>query len=187
MRGISTSPDEFFTEHLPYEISMMRGSIEVLSTPLLGTFATNAFIETFCLHARNLIEFFRNKEGCEFDPQDFTTAAFEVKTAFIGNGPLQWINKQVSHLTKGRTKDPAEKINTADIAEMNRAIEAEIERFLRHLTPERRAMWEANADRIVPVRKVPATLTAMCSTSSFSITSILFEAGRSSDIGGTAS
>jgi hypothetical protein len=176
---MTTSLDEFFKVHFPYEIWMIRRSIEALSTrQQLSEFEKNALIETFCLHARNLIEFFRKKDGCEFDPRDFTTADFKLKTAFIGNGPLQWINRQVSHLTKGRTDDPAGKINTVEMADMYRAIEAEIERFLRHLTAERRVVWEAIASRIAPVQKIQMPLTAMCTTSSFSITSILFEAGK---------
>jgi hypothetical protein len=56
---MTTSLNEFFMEHLPYEIRMTRCSLLALSTSQLGTFETNAFIETFRLHARTLIEFFK--------------------------------------------------------------------------------------------------------------------------------
>lgn len=140
---MGTSLDEFFTEHLPYEIGMMRASILALATRQLDGFETNAFIETFCLHARNLIEFFKRKESCDFDPRDFTVAGFKLHKRFIGDGALQRINRQISHLTKGRTADRAQKINGNERVEMLQAIEKEIDRFLQHLTPERRAMWEA--------------------------------------------
>jgi hypothetical protein len=139
---MGTSLDEFFTEHLAYEIGMMRDSIHALATrDKLSEFEKNAFIETFCLHARNLIEFFKQKDPCDFDPRDFTNG-FELNKRFIGDGALPKINKQVSHLTKGRTEDPTQKIDGQELTDVHKAIEAEIERFAPHLKPEWRERWK---------------------------------------------
>jgi hypothetical protein len=139
---MGTSLDEFFKEHLPYEIGMMRDSIHALAIrDGLGEFEKNAFIETFCLHARNLIEFFKQKDPCDFDPRDFTHG-FELNKRFIGDRALPKINRQVSHLTKGRTKDTARKITGDELTKMHQAIEAEIKRFAQHLKPEWREKWK---------------------------------------------
>jgi hypothetical protein len=51
---MDTPLDEFLQKHLPYEIEMMRDAIHALATrDKLSWFEMNAFIETFCLHARN--------------------------------------------------------------------------------------------------------------------------------------
>jgi hypothetical protein len=48
---------EFFVEHLPYEIDMLRDAYVLLETGLLGRVLENLLIESFCVHARNLIEY----------------------------------------------------------------------------------------------------------------------------------
>jgi hypothetical protein len=161
--NMGTSPDEFFTEHLPYEIGMVRDSMNALITPQLPEFEKNAFIETFCLHARNLIEFFKNKDACDFDPRSFVDAFFRLNKRFIGDAALPRINEQISHLTKGRTANPKEKINGVDLGEMHQAIEAEIERFAQHLKPEWQGKW-----KVGPLQLSPQTMAmlAMTTTSS---------------------
>jgi hypothetical protein len=92
-----TSGEEFFTDHLPYEINMLRVSFALLSTGVMGPALTNVLIESFCVHARNLIEFFKNKDSCDFDPRDFAIAAYQLEKRFLRDSILPKINNQISH------------------------------------------------------------------------------------------
>jgi hypothetical protein len=140
---MDTPLDEFLQKHLPYEIEMMRDAIHALATrDKLSWFEKNAFIETFCLHARNLIEFFERRG--DYGPHSFTDAAkFNLNSGVLSVRTLRRINQQISHLNKRRTDDARQKINGDRLNEMHRAIEAEIERFVQHLKPEWQGMWKA--------------------------------------------
>ncbi len=48
---------EYSGEHLAYEVQMLRGTAELLRGPELLRMVSNAVIESFGLHLRNLIEF----------------------------------------------------------------------------------------------------------------------------------
>jgi hypothetical protein len=139
---MDTPLDEFFQKHLPYEIDMMRAAIHALATrDKLSWFEQNAFIETFCLHARTLIEFFE-REG-DYGPHSFTDAdEFKRNRRVVSVRALRRINQQVSHLTKRRTDDAGQKINGDQLNEMHQTIEAEIERFAQHLKTEWRERWK---------------------------------------------
>jgi hypothetical protein len=53
------------SEHLPYEIDMMRYAFRRLQSPLqspLQQEELNALIECFCVHARNLLDFFWDRK-----------------------------------------------------------------------------------------------------------------------------
>jgi hypothetical protein len=169
---MSTSLDEFFTDHLPYEIWMMREAMKALATRQLSPFETNAFIETFCLHARNLIEFFKTKEACDFDPRDLAVPGFILNKRFIGDAALTQITRQVSHLTKGRRADNAEKITVGDMRTMLREIEAEIDRFVRNLTPKRKAQWELSIAATKAVIQFASGTLALTTTTSASVSSV---------------
>jgi hypothetical protein len=54
--------DQIITEHLPYEIDMLRYAYNRLQTPLQGQAEINVFIECFCVHARTLLDFFWDKK-----------------------------------------------------------------------------------------------------------------------------
>jgi hypothetical protein len=50
--------------HVPYEVHMLRGTYQRIFRPLVPALedriANNAAIESFAIHARNLLEFFSN-------------------------------------------------------------------------------------------------------------------------------
>ena len=133
--------DEFFDEHLPYEISMLRFTFLELQQPVAGPLG-NVLIEAFCLHARNLIEFFKNKDSCDFDPREFTAAGHRLHKSFLPGALLMRINEQISHLTANRTVISAEKIGPADRLRMFMAIEGEVTRFASGLSLIYRPRWQ---------------------------------------------
>ena len=128
---------EFFTEHLPYEINMLRATYALLQTGgLLGPIVANTLIESFCVHTRNLIEFFKTKDSCDFDPRDFASPGYELNKRFIGDSILPKITNQISHLTVNRQVDPAAKIGPEDRFQIMKSLEGEIARFKSHLRDE---------------------------------------------------
>jgi len=53
---------DIFHEHLPYEIDMLRSTYHRLANlPNIDTDIRNALIESFCVHARALLDFFSNR------------------------------------------------------------------------------------------------------------------------------
>src|SRR4051794_17297670 len=99
--GTDTQYEECIREHLPYEISMLRW----LYGKLLSSHDqpdANAFIESFFLHARNLVAFFRNDTDCGFDPRYFTKQDYQVAGNFVPAGLVKKINQQIQHLGSDR-------------------------------------------------------------------------------------
>jgi hypothetical protein len=93
------SRDSFIKHQIPYECWMMRESLAAALKGASGRFQQNLQVEGFALHARNLIEFLKNGDGCGFNPTDFTTSAFSVERTFIRGALVGMINTQISHLT----------------------------------------------------------------------------------------
>jgi hypothetical protein len=135
--------EAFFSEHFPYEIGMMRYAYHKLKGENFDQGDQNAMIETFCIHARNIIELFKTHVSCDFDPRYFTTSDFRINKQFIKDGLLSKINNQISHLTKGRTELHQYKIGPTDRNEIFESIEAEIARFETALSDTRKEKWEA--------------------------------------------
>jgi hypothetical protein len=164
---------ELLTEHIPYEIRMMRFAMfSLLENRQRCDLEQNALIEAFCLHARTLIEFFKDKY--RFGPIDFTVPGFRLQKRFIGDSALARLNEQVAHLTERRRTKIAEKINVAEMQKMLRDIEAEIERFGRHLKPEHQTAWGNAVTSERPHFKTEGTrsgMHAVTTTTSASVSS----------------
>jgi hypothetical protein len=143
--------DEFFRQHLPYEIDMLRGLYVELSCGEYSPLTHNAIIESFHIHARNLIEFVKNKTSCDFDTRLFTELPYEPNGNFINLGLEKSINQQISHLTTGRKSVETLKLGPPQWAQIGKAIEAEIERFEKALKPEFRAKWKYNQHTYIKV------------------------------------
>jgi len=139
--------EDFFTHHLPYEYDMLRGAAALLAQlPLPSktekaeiTIQRNSLIESCGIHARNLIEFFKNKDSCDFEPRYFTEQGYKLKKSFVRSTLVDKINYQISHLTRNRTRVAEEKLTGGDIIELVRVIGAEMDRMLRSL----RRAWGA--------------------------------------------
>jgi len=90
----------------------------------------NALIEAFCLHARNLIEFYKTQKYTEN-----SYVPFYNKTTRIGS-LNQRINNQISHLDLNqRTVDDAKKISHKEPSELLTILSEETVEFRKHLKP----------------------------------------------------
>lgn len=132
---------EFFQRYLHYEVWMLRSTYDLLIQSRSDIVINNALIESFCIHARNLIEFFKNHKSCDFDPRWFTNNNFRLKRTFVRDGLVRKINTQISHLTCERTTEVASKIGPKDRAELLNSIESELTRWCNALTDE----WKDSA------------------------------------------
>lgn len=131
---------EFLEEHLPYEITLMREAykLALVASPWPQH---NCHIVAFLNASRNLIEFFKNKPSCDFDPRMFTRSTYELEKRFLRDSLLPQINNQISHLTSKRTQVLADKIGEKLWSEIHGDLEAEISRFDKALTDEYRKIW----------------------------------------------
>lgn len=132
--------EEFFTEHLPYEISMLRATYDLARAPKPAA-EHNALVEAFLLHARNLIEFYKDRPSCDFDPRMFTNASFQLNRDFVADSLVARINRQTSHLTAKRISNAADELGPRDWALILRALEEEMNRFTKALTRDYAAKW----------------------------------------------
>ena len=132
--------EDFFTEHLPYEISMLRATYDLMRAQRPAA-EHNAFVLSFLLHARNLIEFYKDRPSCDFDPRMFTNASFHLNRDFISDGLVAKISKQTSHLTAKRISQAADELGPRDWALILRALEEETTRFVKSLTGEYAGKW----------------------------------------------
>jgi hypothetical protein len=132
--------EEFFTQHLPYEIDMLRATYEFARASRSAP-EHEALVESFLMHARNLIEFFQDRPSCDFDPRMFTGGSYQLNKDFIADQVLPRINRQISHLTVKRTSHDTEKLGPRDWALILGALEEEINRFTKALTREYAAKW----------------------------------------------
>jgi hypothetical protein len=94
----------------------------------------NALIEAFCLHARNLIEFFEKKTD-KYATGEYQ-AFFHTSKKNIAKIKRK-INIQISHLIYGeRATNDASKIGPDDRAEVLNILSDEIAQFKAHLLPQ---------------------------------------------------
>ena len=66
--------DELLHVHVRYELDMLFATFEQLRTPVPNVVVGNALIESFCMHARALIDFFDNTQGLQ--AREFTDTAY---------------------------------------------------------------------------------------------------------------
>lgn len=146
--------EEFFTEHLPYEVSMLRAAYE-LARAQKPAAEHNALVELFLLHARNLIEFYKDRPSCDFDPRMFTNASFQLNRDFIPDALAARINRQVSHLTAKRISQSADELGPRDWALILRALEEEMNRFAKALTKDYAEKWLLHQQKPPPREAAP--------------------------------
>jgi hypothetical protein len=127
-------------EHLPYELDMLDAAFTFLHSPDYVKFHTpfckNTAIESFWLHARNLIEFLtRPPSGGAgtVSAQDFTT---EFWPETVMKEMDQRINIAITHLIYGRKSEQGEKLNGHEMLRVKQHIDREIKRFEKCLLPE---------------------------------------------------
>lgn len=134
--------NEIWKEHLPYEIDQLRGSFGQLKdkerddrddSDVALRVVRNALIESFCVHARSLIDFFANRRIKKTDvtAEDFGHFPASLQTEKEPLKTLRMkINKQIFHLTCNRTIFETAKFDLqTDGVHILQLIEKEIERF----------------------------------------------------------
>lgn len=154
--------EEFFAEHLPYEISMLRATYELARAPRPAA-EHNALVEAFLLHARNLIAFYKDMPACDFDPRMFTNASYQLNRDFIADPLVARINRQTSHLTTKRITNAADELGPRDWALILRALEEEMSRFAKALTKDYGAKWLLDK-QLAPAPRVPLPAASPPST-----------------------
>jgi len=104
----------------------------------------NAMIEAFCIHARNLNEFFlENGRDDTLRASGFTTSAYKPPdNDQVRRSIFAKINKQISHLTEARTTVANEKIGDLEREQMYCFLFDDLRRFSEHLKPELRSAWK---------------------------------------------
>jgi hypothetical protein len=156
-----TSVSQAFTADLPYEIDMLRNTYErLLNHSLEDNVGQNALIESFCVHARNLLEFFNgHREAIPvFEMVDANYKPISLN-ALYGR-----LSEQINDLSSGR--EGAEKINATD-PQIIGSLEREISRFKNHLKPEFREKFRCQTTPVkisTGLPKVTDTTTALTAT-----------------------
>jgi hypothetical protein len=127
---------------IPYEVGMMRALHRRLAAGSPSRLCRNADIESFHVHARNLMEFFKDDKQCCIDPRTFTTRDYRVQGNFIPKKLEDKISQQIVHLTHERTDVEADKLSDAERDQTLKCIEKQIERFEKELQPNLRPLWQ---------------------------------------------
>jgi hypothetical protein len=144
------SASEILEHHYMYELDMLTDIYRLTRETQIKQ---NAYIESFCIHARNLIEFFR-KAGRQYVETSYTPFA-ETKSRIDKLNPI--LNHQVAHLNiKNRTIDDAEKISPETRYELLQILGKESVEFRKHLKPEYREMSMRTLDDTTDTPKGPS-------------------------------
>jgi hypothetical protein len=120
----NTSKEEILEKHLPYEIDMMRETYRLLGKiPPPENVIKNALIESFCIHARSLLDFFERKRKPQNHDDDFFAADFTNSFETRINVPAAVrtkLNKEIFHLTGERRRQTARQTGLARRVQLRR-------------------------------------------------------------------
>ena len=150
----STTP-AYLAEHYLYEVNMLRAAHGLLASAASQAHA-NALIESFAVHARNLMDFFLSAaRGDDAVASHFTASGTFAATATRAiPGDLRTrLNKQIAHLTYSRTG--AVKIGIADRQALLQALECDHAAFKQAVAPAFSAAFR-NELAFVPTAAMPS-------------------------------
>lgn len=121
---------DYSGQHLMHELSMLWELAEILPGKE-GSTETSAFVESFGIHLRNLIDFFYHRGNRDdVTAWDFIdpTNTWKTKTPDTLNKAHRRVNKELSHLTQARISgSPLEK--AWDTADLLKEIDAVAKKF----------------------------------------------------------
>jgi hypothetical protein len=143
---MSRRPVDYLEEHLPYEISMLEHTFRRLHLTK-DQADWNAFLESFCQHARNLKAFLTGDKGKGNNnvvASDFVSS-LKMKTPPKLTGAFQRINEQTNHLAKKRSTDPLKKFTLSDARDVFGWLEPSMRQFVHALSSEDAKLWNAAA------------------------------------------
>jgi hypothetical protein len=128
------TPEELLGHHLKYEIDMLVGTLLAMgrSTDIV---LENALKESFCIHARALLDFFSKGRGAK----KYAKAGYEsfekIKDGEVAD-LLRLLNNQIAHLLDGRTADDSKKISDKERHRIINILKDEIAQFKAEFLPE---------------------------------------------------
>ena len=133
-------------KHLLYEVRMLAETRrKLLAKEFDDNWGSNALIESFCVHARNLNEFFLeySNRPDTLKASSFTDDGYKLprrtkkrRALFIK------IDKQIAHLTKQRTAMARRKIGDPQRELMFAFLYDDLRNFDRHLKRALRRKWK---------------------------------------------
>ena len=148
---------EMLDEHLPYEVVMMLVCHDKLYPTLNVPYGSlsNIFIESFCLHARNMFEFLTRKNG---GGQNYAFAkvyvpnfeAFrEPKIAADKDDLFNKICEQITHLSFARVRGEGKVRTNVEVPATVTLLLPEIKAFAQALEcGEHREAWERGVKKV---------------------------------------
>jgi len=137
-------------KHVAYELDMLVYTfdklllVEQLVERSFQAGQVNALIEAFCIHARNLDEFFQGS-GCgdALTAKTFANSGYKPRANDKERKNLiSKINQHISRLTEQHTSIAEERISSADRAKVYSILIGEADNFTRHLQPQLRPAWK---------------------------------------------
>jgi hypothetical protein len=131
---------EVLTEHLPYEVQMMRTARELLGTRIQDQWFYNIVHESFFLHARNLIEALQGDN--DFKPKEICEKW--SRPPFIRN-MMEKINQQIQHIAAHRTIVHDNKLKFDEVTRVAQWIEDELQSLEAKLKDEWRDYYKVTA------------------------------------------
>lgn len=162
---IIATDEEILGEHLPYELWMLRQTYEKLRSPPADKVLRNALIESFCIHARLLLEFFENKQGKH--AKDYTGGSYQAThLANLTRLERDKLNTQIAHMTGQRTVDTFKKIGPALRKKLITALEGEGMEFENQLTSKFKQIFKRPQDAQLRVDPSPNATNVTSSISS---------------------
>jgi hypothetical protein len=153
LSGIPNSPSRQ-EYHLNYEIWMLE---ETNKKRHVDEVIKNALIESFCVHARSLFEFFM-EEAPQYT-QNYRPFSHVTKSR--RKAILAKLNVHITHVKfQGRPTNDADKISDSDRAEMLNILSDEIKEFKTHLAPQYSAAEIRDLPRVTIGPVVPVAFSS---------------------------
>jgi hypothetical protein len=143
---------EIIRQHLTYEIEMLFATQQRLQQGESDRIVRNALIESFCVHARNLIDFLRGKrsgvtaKAVTHDYKPFVKGEIDKKCRHM-------IEEQITQLGYGRTANPEQQINGHVQIVLARALAEELIEFQRHVRPGYSTPWTITPGDLIVFKK----------------------------------
>jgi hypothetical protein len=139
-------------EHLSYEISMLTMTNELLNKNIDSEIVRNALFESFCIHARQILDFLNNKQGTKVnsiaDEEFLATKSTEAFAKYDRK-----INTQIAHLTLIRNYQANDRLNNSDRMEILSSILADIQSLSNHIKNSFQKYWNININNITNYTK----------------------------------
>ena len=123
----------YIKKHLPYELEMLRFTHDRLKSPIERLLA-NALMESFAVHARNLIDFlFNHGDDGEYSARDFLPEDHPLgakrSLGAVGK-PYGRIHEEVLHMGQGRPIAQEDQVGPEERQLLRDAIESRLPKFL---------------------------------------------------------